>query len=163
MVDMFTVLAVFLLQNYRTTGEVIEIKDNVSLPQATQVKELAPSNVVTVSTKDVSLNETVVADYQSVRLQEDWMISRLESEIKKIINAGEAEKKTFGNRIKEAVAEVKTKDDEKPEVVDEFRKVTIQADREVDFATLKKVMYTVTEAGMYEINFAVLKRDPNKQ
>ncbi|MEK7356260.1 MAG: adventurous gliding motility protein S, partial [Bdellovibrionota bacterium] len=29
MVDMFTVLAVFLLQNYQTTGEVIDITDNV--------------------------------------------------------------------------------------------------------------------------------------
>ncbi|MES2857036.1 MAG: adventurous gliding motility protein S, partial [Bdellovibrionota bacterium] len=32
MVDMFTVLAVFLLQNYQTTGEIIELSEEVVLP-----------------------------------------------------------------------------------------------------------------------------------
>jgi biopolymer transport protein ExbD len=36
-------------------------------------------------------------------------------------------------------------------------KITIQADKSVDFLTVKKVMYTVTEAGIAEINFAVIK------
>jgi biopolymer transport protein ExbD len=35
--------------------------------------------------------------------------------------------------------------------------MTIQADQKIDFLTLKKVMYTATEAGIVQINFAVLK------
>ena len=38
-----------------------------------------------------------------------------------------------------------------------WSKVTIQADKGIDFLTVKKVMYTVTEAGAGEINFAVTK------
>jgi biopolymer transport protein ExbD len=162
MVDMFTVLAVFLLQNYRTTGEVIEIKDNVVLPNATSVKELLPSNVVTISTEDVTLNEVSVADYNSIKAQQDWLVARLEVEVKKLIEDGEREKQTIANRIKQAVADVKPGEDTKPEVVDKFRKITIQADKDVDFATLKKIMYTVTEAGIYEINFAVIKKETQK-
>ena len=40
MVDMFTVLAVFLLQNYRV--EEIQLKKSVPLPEATAVKKLKP-------------------------------------------------------------------------------------------------------------------------
>jgi biopolymer transport protein ExbD len=42
--------------------------------------------------------------------------------------------------------------------IPEFKKITIQSDKNVDFLTVKKVMFSVTEAGMQEINFAVLKK-----
>ena len=42
-----------------------------------------------------------------------------------------------------------------------WNKVTIEADKGVDILTVKKVMYTVTEAGAGEINFAVSKK-PNE-
>ena len=44
------------------------------------------------------------------------------------------------------------------EEIDDFLKLTIQADKTVDFLSVKKIMYTVTEAGIQEINFAVLKK-----
>ena len=68
MVDMFTVLAVFLLQNYNTTGQVIQLNDEVELPQAEAVKQLKPSNVVVISEEDIKLNNEVVADYQGCLL-----------------------------------------------------------------------------------------------
>ena len=50
MVDMFTVLTVFLLQNYNPdTGAVLDIPAEVRLPQASKHKEVKPSHVVTVS------------------------------------------------------------------------------------------------------------------
>jgi biopolymer transport protein ExbD len=51
----------------------------------------------------------------------------------------------------------------KGQEIDEFRKITIQSDKDVDFLTVKKVMYSVTEAGMLEINFAVMKKEEAKQ
>ena len=49
MVDMFTVLVVFLLQNYNVTGQVLYIPKEVVLPKAQQIKELQPAVVVTIS------------------------------------------------------------------------------------------------------------------
>jgi biopolymer transport protein ExbD len=40
---------------------------------------------------------------------------------------------------------------------EDFRRVTVQADKVIDAGTVKKVMYTLTEAGASEINFAVLR------
>lgn len=160
MVDMFTVLTVFLLQNYATTGEVIFIPKEVKLPNAAAVKELHPSNVVVVSNENIMLNNQVLVPFTKVKEQEDWMINELKESIEKLIAEGEKQKLTLGNQIKQAVSNTKTADG-KPvaaEEVDPFRKITIQADKEVDFLTVKKVMFTVTEAGIFEINFAVIRK-----
>jgi biopolymer transport protein ExbD len=157
MVDMFTVLVVFLLQNYATTDQILPMPEAVQLPQAQSVKELKPSNVVVLTTEDLKINSIKVADFKAVKESEDWLIVELERELKKMIEAGEAEKQKLGAKIQEAVTQAR--EGEKPEdEIDEFRKVTIQADSKIDFLTVKKIMYTVTEAGIYEINFAVMKK-----
>lgn len=160
MVDMFTVLTVFLLQNYATTGEIINIPKEVKLPDASAVKTLKPSNVVVVSRESIMLNNTVVAPFRTVREQEDWMINPLKEMIELAIREGEGQTQSLTNRISKAVTEAKN-GGAKPEGVPEFRKMTIQADKDVDFLTIKKVMYTLTESGIFEINFAVIKR-PDK-
>ncbi len=160
MVDMFTVLCVFLLQNYATTNNVLPLPDKVDLPKAQEVKELKPANVVIIATDGIMLNNTKVADFNSVRQQEDWLIKSLADGLQSSIREGEAKKSSVGNQIRSAVNQAKGSG-QTVEEVPEYRKITIQSDRAVDFLTVKKVMYTVTEAGVIEINFAVLKKPEN--
>lgn len=161
MVDMFTVMVVFLLQNYATTNQILPLPEAVNLPAATTVKELKPSTVIVISDKGVMFNEKKVAEFNEVKAQEDWMIAALSEAIQKSIQEGEAKKASVGQRLRDAVNKAKPGEPIKPEV-DEFRKITVQADRMVDFLTVKKVMFTATEAGIQEINFAVLKNKDNK-
>lgn len=157
MVDMFTVLCVFLLQNYATTNQVLPMPEKVDLPAAHETKELKPSNVVVVSNDGIVLNNIKVAEFKTVKDQTDWVIMPLIEVLKKSIVEGDAKKKSVGNQLREAVNEAK----HIPKAVetDDFRKLTIQADKNIDFLTIKKVMFTVTEAGIQEINFAVLKKE----
>src|SRR3984885_6909303 len=74
MVDMFTVLCVFLLQNYATTNQVLPMPEKVDLPAAHETKELKPSNVVMISNDGIVLNNIKVAEFRAVKEQEDWMI-----------------------------------------------------------------------------------------
>lgn len=157
MVDMFTVLVVFLLQNYATTGQVIEIPEGVDLPTAAQVKELKPTGVVIIGKDDVKVNNTSVIDLNSVKAQQDWMVEPLRAEVEKLIAAGEKNKVALTSQLRNAVDRIKNGDRVATPETDEFRRMTIQADKKLDFLTLKKIMYTVTEAGVFEINFAVLK------
>lgn len=157
MVDMFTVLAVFLLQNYNVTGQVIEINQEVELPDAATVKELKPSSVVTISDKKIMLDSEEIIDYRTVKEQQDWMVNPLAAKIEALIKKGEEEKQSLRNRLRTAVTEAKEGEGATDDV-DAFRKITIQSDKSIDFLTVKKVMFTVTEAGIYEINFAVIKR-----
>ena len=82
--------------------------------------------------------------------------------VKKSIEEGEVEKKSLANKIRDAVNQ--NEGEEQEDEIDSFRKMTIQADKEIDFLTVKKVMYTVRNAGIFEINFAVIKvKDPNSE
>jgi len=156
MVDMFTVLCVFLLQNYATTNQVLPLPEKVDLPAARAVKELSPSNVVLIAQDGIMLNNVKVAEFTTVKEQQDWEIKPLMELLRKTVEAGEQKKKSLGSQLRNAVNEAKQM--QKPAEIDEFRKITVQADKMVDFLTVKKVMFSVTEAGMHEINFAVLKK-----
>ncbi len=162
MVDLFTVLAVFLIQNYAATGEVIHIPEGVKLPEARETKELKPSNIISLSESDLRLNNVFIADFTVVKEQADWVIVRLKEGIEKIIENGEAEKSSLRHKIRNAMQGEDDSNEEAPGV-DRFRKVTLQADRGVDFLTVKKIMYTATKAGIHEINFAVIKKPKEDQ
>lgn len=157
MVDMFTVLCIFLLQNYATTNQILPMPEKVDLPSAHETKELKPSNVVVVSADGIVLNNVKLAEFRAVKEQQDWMIQTLAETLKKSIQESEAKKLTLGSQFRNAVNEAKRL--QKPVETDDFRKLTIQADKKMDFLTIKKVMFTVTEAGIQEINFAVMKID----
>jgi biopolymer transport protein ExbD len=161
MVDMFTVLAVFLLQNYRV--EEIQLKKSVPLPEATAVKKLRPAHVVVVTQDEIFLDDTPVADFETVKEQEYWLIEPLQEGLKKAIEEKKAEMESgLKNTLKDAFAANKSPEDMSEEEREEERakryawgRVTMQADKDIDFLTIKKVMYTITEAGASLINFAV--------
>lgn len=153
MVDMFTVLVVFLLQNYNVTGQVIYIPKEVTLPKAEKIKELKPAVVVTISSKEILLDKTPMITYQDLAAQKDWMVQPLFTALTKALQDARFEyEKNLQKRLKDVVVGNKDKADP-----NEWNKVTVQADKGIDFLTVKKVMYTVTEAGAGEINFAVMK------
>ncbi|MBX2996647.1 MAG: biopolymer transporter ExbD [Bdellovibrionaceae bacterium] len=156
MVDMFTVLVVFLLQNYNTTGEVLYIPKEVTLPKAQQIKELKPSVVVTISNKEILIDKTPVITYDALKAQQEWMIQPLHAQVQEALKkAKEKQEAKLQTRLREVVDAAQTVP---PEELNAWSKVTVQADKGMDFLTVKKVMYTVTEAGAGEINFAVTKQ-----
>lgn len=159
MVDMFTVLVTFLLMNFNVTGQAIELDDAVELPKATETKELRPANVVVVSKQSITLNREIVAKFDDVKEQQGWMINTLHNRLAESFKQKAEQRKLLGlDQVKEAVDQAKLPEglEAKPE---DDRRVTVQADKNIDFLTIKKVMYTVKEAGAGEINFAVLKND----
>lgn len=161
MVDMFTVLVVFLLQNYQTTGEVIEISDQVRLPKALVVKEIQPANLIVVSKDKILLDKLVIATNDQFH---DLPVMRIEplytAMVDRFRNLEEKRKKLGLQTIKNAVAQTKTDAEDSQEERD--RRVTVQADKKVDFLTLRKVMYTLSDAGAGEVNFAVVKEETKK-
>lgn len=153
MVDMFTVLTVFLLQNYKSTGEVLFIPKEVVLPNAAETKELTPAHVVTVSNKYVFLDQEIIADFEDVKNQKDWLVRPLYQKLIDAIQKSEVDnRKALKTQIKKVVGNQQKTEKE----INQFRRVTVQADKKIDFLTVKKIMYTVTEAGAEEINFAVM-------
>ena len=163
MVDMFTVLAVFLLQNYRV--EEIQLKKSVPLPEATAVKKLKPAHVVVVTKEEIFLDDTMVAKTRGIKEQEYWLVEPLQSLLRKAIEEKKQEMESgLKNALKSAI--VKKKDGQPSNEEEErlkryaWGRVTMQADKDIDFLTIKKIMYTITEAGASLVNFAVVPKQP---
>jgi biopolymer transport protein ExbD len=155
MVDMFTVLAIFLLQQYKETGVVIEIGKGIELPKATETRELKPAHIVIISKDGIQVDKDVVASFQTVKEQKSWVVDNLYIAMSKIFRAEEVKAKAdLQKKIQNVVADLRNN---KPVNVADFRRITLQADKNMDFLTIKKIMYTLTEAGASEINFAVIQ------
>lgn len=155
MVDMFTVLVIFLLQNYNTTGEVLFIPKEVTLPKANRVADLKPSVVVTVSAKEVFIEDRVVATFDEVKAATNWTIPNLRDQVKVLLEKAKADQDAkIQNKLKNVVDKTLGNEEIDPNA---WRKVTLQADKAIDYLTLKKIMYSIYEAGGGPINFAVVK------
>lgn len=161
MVDMFTVLAIFLLQNYNTSGLIVNIPKDIELPKAQVIKELKPAIIITVSANELKVDDLTIASFQQVKEQKDWLIQSLFAETQKSLEKSKAKAEKSG-----VLSNVRTalRPDLAPPGDDgAWNKITVQADKEIDFLTVKKILYTLTEAGAGEINFAVMKRESPKQ
>lgn len=164
MVDMFTVLTVFLLQNFKV--DAIKLKQNVPLPEATAIKKLRPAHVVVVTQDKIFLDETPVANFISVKEQQEWVIEALKTGLEQKIKDRKSKfDSTLKEQLKSTLAAAQNKkmteaeiEEERKELERDWGRVTVQADKEIDFLTIKKVLYTATEAGATMINFAVAQK-----
>jgi biopolymer transport protein ExbD len=128
MTDMFTILLVFLLQNF-AAGEVqIDPAEGVRLPQSVTEKNPVDGARVSVSSKEIKFDQKVVAliknnqvDTASLSSSDKQFIQPLFDELKKL-NA-------------ENVKLAKT------------GKLLLQADEGLPYSTLRKIMYTASMAG----------------
>lgn len=153
MVDMFTVLVIFLLQNYNTTGEILYIPKEVTLPKAQIVDELKPSIVVTISAKEILLETTPVASFDEVKAQTEWLIPNLRDQVMAALQKAQTDyDQKLQTKMQNVVDKTLGQVDEK-----DWKQVTLQADKNIDFLTLKKVIYSIQAAGSSQINFAVTK------
>jgi biopolymer transport protein ExbD len=156
MVDMFTVLVIFLLQNFSSEQQMLDLHRDIKLPEAHSTKDLKPAFVVVVTSKEILLDKQVIATYDEVKGQKDWMIQKLFDLMKTgLAKAKEDNDAQLSKQIRDVVDQATKKTPEDPNA---WNKVTVEADKTVDILTVKKVMYTVTEAGAGEINFAVTKK-----
>jgi biopolymer transport protein ExbD len=156
MVDMFTVLVIFLLQAYSSNPVILINPENVSLPQAEQTKELKPAAVITVSKDNVFIEKMLVATMEEVRASQDWILPKMRDELVKLLQQKKLE---YDSQLRNRVQTIIGSQDSTSINSQEWRKVTIQADKDVNYLAVKKVMYTLTASGAGEINFAVMKKD----
>ena len=139
MVDIMTMLTMFLLMQFSATGEVLMMQKDLKLPEANhgQIIERAP--VVAVTKEQVVVEGQKVADIMDIEKDDFWNIPALEERLRD-------EKKRWD------YIHQNDPDREKNWKGD----INIQADVKVPFKHIKRVMYSCNQAGYYNINFATL-------
>src|SRR5262249_5785317 len=83
MVDMLTILVVFLLQTFSASGELLVVSKNIVLPEATNFKDLERAPVIGVSKDSVTLDGRPVADANELNKENtvDWKITDLHDQM----------------------------------------------------------------------------------
>ena len=122
MMDMFTIILVFLLKTYAAEGQLIQPSDSLTLPKSTVQTPPETALDIVVSKEIIMVNDKSIIDMASVRHQKGYIIESLSDEL--LYHAQEAKnmERLFG--------------------VPFSGKVTIQGDRSIAYKDLVKVMAT---------------------
>ncbi len=140
MMDILTVLLLFLLKSFVAEGEVVTPVPGVELPVSASKDQPVATLVVAVSETDILLG------------------SELISTVREVIEGTGMKIEPLAARL----AEAKEKQDEIAALRgtpndDSEGQITIQGDREIPFQVLQKVMYTCQQSGFASISLAVIK------
>src|SRR5687767_14599727 len=138
LVDMFVIIVLFLIANFSATGEVLMMSKDISLPEAKNVQDIQSAPVVTISKTKVLLSGALIGRVEDFTREEYLNIPLLEEKLRD-------ERKKFEDLHSAANDSGAFKGD-----------VNIQADKQVEFRIVKRVMFSCASAGYGNINFATL-------
>ncbi|MEQ1564534.1 MAG: biopolymer transporter ExbD [Myxococcota bacterium] len=144
MVDMFTVIVIFLLQSFSGEGEV-SVHKNLTLPDSEKAKPLSERGpIVVVMRGEVLLDGEVVASLEDDQAAEPGIPALTE----KLVAV-----KSANDKIEE---ELRRRDPTRP--VKPFDgNLIVQADEETDFKLVRRAIFSANEAGWVHLQFAVQK------
>jgi len=138
MIDVFTILLVFLLKSFSTEGEVMGIAPDLKLPVSSAEDPPRTTSIVVVTPEWLILDGKPIEKVQNVLKSNRLLITPLFQELK----------------TRRVLAENIARMDEKMA----FRgEITIQGDKVIPFEVLKKVMYTCGQVGYNNMLLAVTK------
>ena len=140
MVDMMTMLVIFLLQQFSATGEVLYMQKDIRLPDARHGQQIEVAPVVAINSTQVVVSGQKVADVADLEKDPSQIIAPLVEKLRD-------EKKRWD------FIHQNDRDREKDWKGD----VNVQADVKVPFRVVRRVMTSAAEAGYGNVNFAVVE------
>lgn len=138
MMDILTVLLLFLLKSFVVEGEVFTPAPGVSLPESTSDTSPESSVVVAILDDAIMLDGRVVAKVPASAHGDDLLIPALAEQLDQSRLQGQA------------IAE------RRGDAASYEPKVAIQGDRDIPFNVLQRVMYTCNHSGYGDIALVVL-------
>ena len=137
-IDFLIVLVIFLLMSFSASGELVAQQPTITMPDAENTQQIEISPIVAVDERVITLDGTRVADTQTQG--QSAQVDRIEP----LISGLEAEKRKW----------------ETIHPSEPFAgQVIVQADRNIDFRVVKKVMFSAAAAGYGNVSFAVNQRE----
>jgi biopolymer transport protein TolR len=134
MMDILTVLLLFLLKSYSAGGEVMVPQPGVKLPESTAEEQPQASLIVAIDGDAIKLGSERIASVAEVTASPDANIPSL---AERLPAAAQAQGAADGTSA---------------------RLVTIQGDRNIEYALLRKVMLTLSQSGYANVSLAVLRK-----
>src|SRR5256885_5913977 len=139
LVDVMTIIVIFLLMNFSANGEVLYMSKDIKLPDAYHGAQLERAPVISVSADAVTFDGKMLLPTGELEKGDLLDVPELEDALRD-------EKRRY--------EQVHVGDADHP-----FRGlVNVQADRRIPFKVIKRVMFSCNQSGFGNINFAALSR-----
>ncbi|MBW1875530.1 MAG: biopolymer transporter ExbD [Deltaproteobacteria bacterium] len=137
-IDFLIVLVIFLLMSFSASGELVAQQPTITMPDADNTQQIEISPIIAVDERVITLDGSRVADTQTQG--QSAQVDRIEP----LIQGLEAEKRKW----------------EMIHPSEPFAgQVIVQADRNIDFRVVKKIMFSAASAGYGNVSFAVNQRE----
>jgi biopolymer transport protein ExbD len=141
MLDMFTILIIFLLKSYSAEGIILTIPADLHLPQSTSQSAPEPGLVVEVSRNALVVDGRILdVDLEAVQNSEKLVIDNLYEHL--MAKARQYEEISELNPNAEFTG-----------------RLVLEGDREIPFRLLKKILYTCGQAGFINQSLAVFQKE----
>jgi biopolymer transport protein ExbD len=141
MIDMFTLMVVFLLKNYSAQGQLVTPAEGLLLPTSSIEKSATEALSVKVSQNSILVENEVVIDaagYRQLLAQKEFMIQPLYE----VLSKHSAEAQRSAERFN----------------MEFSGRISIQGDVEIPYNILTRIMYTCGQAGYPMMNLIVYRR-----
>jgi biopolymer transport protein ExbD len=140
LVDVMTIIVIFLLMNFSANGEVLYMSKDIRLPDAYHGSQLERAPVISVSAEAVTFDGKMLLNTGDLERGDVLNVPELEDALRD-------EKRRY--------EVIHQNDADHP-----FRGlVNVQADRRIPFRVIKRVMFACNQSGFANINFAALSRE----
>ncbi len=139
LMDILTVLLLFLLKSYVAEGEVVVPPPGVVLPASSAQISPKVSLVVSISGEAILVGEEPVSSIEDAVAGSTLLIESLDERLRIV------------REQREEIAQLQGKERADAQIA------TIQGDRKIEFRVLERVMYTLNRNGYDDIALAVIK------
>ncbi|MBN1996526.1 biopolymer transporter ExbD [candidate division KSB1 bacterium] len=141
MIDMMTILLVFLLKSYDAEGQIVTITDDLRLPESTSQLLPRVTSVISITSNWILIDGRPVETLQTIKADEQLLIPSLRQELSNL------------RQITEGIGEMS-------ESMDGFQgNISIQSDRDITFDLLKRILITCADVGYNNMLLTVMQKE----
>ncbi len=136
MIDMFTILLVFLLKSYSAEGQIMTVTKDLKLPESTSQMQPKVTSVIAITQEWILVDGRPIEKLENIMNDELLVINPLKDELTKL------------RTISEGIGSISDQGG--------FTgNITIQGDRDLTFELVKRIMLTCGSVGYNNMLLAV--------
>lgn len=142
MMDMFTIILVFLLKSFSTQGQLVTPATGLLLPTSTVERNANPALSIRISSTTIAVEDKLVVgpdEFGKILDQKEFLIAPLSEVLQKYADEARKAAEMFNQ--------------------DFSGEISIQGDVEVPYSILTRVMYTCGQAGYPVMNLVVYRQE----
>jgi len=129
LVDVMTILLVFLIKSFSAEGNLITTSGDLKLPDSRSQESVRLISSIKITRGTICIDDKVITEIENIERSDSMMISELYSVLS-------TDKKYTGKN-----------------------ELMIESDRETPFEIIKKVMYTCSQAGKTDFTILALREE----